>query len=432
MKLNFRIFIIFIILLTGQVLASTTNVTFTVSDMQTGDVPGTMTFTMDSCKDCINGGQQYDFNIDHTPISKGSKDSAILLIHNDASPCIIIDTSKTSVTDTDLKPYYTSYFNSCSVYTFTTHITVKNLPVPNGWAGGNLPCTDIVNGNAHYDCSVYVPAFNPAPPPQVITDLENEYASTVENCGNGNAPAFLCSGLLIRGTVASSEYHSWDPSPDSITSGGVSFSWLRKDSKFNKLAYGYVNGYILFPQQYAPQGKIPLSVLCAFPIDGATDQRTDAGCGEYTGHSESVACQTQNIDTADEWYQHYIKYNSSHASQCGFGLDSRYSNISDAFNQTILSMAKISSESFNTQNEARIATWAQGIPGQLPMQAFFYLKGSASGLQGAQYDQKDFYQQSSGTVLPIVSVTLPSSPEQDVVFAYSASDQVVTSFLQHH
>lgn len=426
MKLYIYILVTLIYFITGQTFASTTDVTFTTSSIKAGDTPGTMTFTLDSCTDCMGGGWAYDFNIDHTPISKNNKGNTVLSIANDAASCIVIDTS-TTVTNQYLEPYYTSYFNHCSIYEFTTHITVKNLPVPDGWAGGNLPCSFTINGSAPKVCSVSVPAYKPTPPPQIITDLQQEYNALPDNCGGTESPAFLCSGLFIRGTVASDDYHSWDPSPGSVTSGGVSFSWLRKDSKFNKLAYGYVNGFILTPQQDATQDKIDMSVLCAFPVDGATDHRSDAGCGEYTGHPESTACQSQGIYTADDWYQHYITFDSNHASQCGFGLDSRYPHISDAFNQTILSMAKISTESFNEQNEARIATWAQGIPQQLPLQAFFYLNGSASGLQGAQHDQNDFYQQTAGMVLPIVNITLPQSPDQDVVFSYFESDQVITS-----
>jgi len=165
-------------------------------------------------------------------------------------------------------------------------------------------------------------------------------------------------------------------------------------------------------------------VLCSFPIDAASDHRDDAGCGIYTGKSESIQCQLQGITDADGWYNHYVEYGNSHFSQCGFGLTDDYANVTDAFNQTILSMAKISSESINEQNELRIVTWAQGIPDTLPIQAFFYT--SSSGLADAQADQTDFYNQTNGMFIPIIQLTLPTSQSSDATFTYNPEVQVKT------
>ncbi|WP_434086437.1 hypothetical protein [Photorhabdus laumondii] len=88
--------------------------------------------------------------------------------------------------------------------------------------------------------------------------------------GDTQSPAFLCSGVILRGTIHSNDYKFWQPSPSSIKSGGVSFSYLRKDAKFKRLAYGYKNGFIIFPEHIAPEDRVDFSVLCAFPIDGYT------------------------------------------------------------------------------------------------------------------------------------------------------------------
>lgn len=423
-----RIFIVLILFVSWGSHANIPSVPFTTSNVVTGNTPDTITFQLDSCNDCISGMSQYIFSINHISMTGGSKGSSSLKITNDNQSCIIIDDSKSAITDQFIAPEYDSYLNGCSTEdAFTTHIVVNNLPIPNGWAGGALPCSLMIDGNGPFDCSVNVPALTPpSPPPQVITDLTNQYKNVVSECGSENSPDFLCSGVLIRATVASADYHSWDPSPASITSGGVSFSYLRKDAKFNSLAYGYTNGFIIYPGNDAPSGKIALSVLCSFPIDADTDNRSDAGCGEYQSNTASRACQIQGIFTAQAWAQHYSDNGSSHSLQCGFGLDSRYTNIADAFSQTLQSMSLISTESFSQQNELRIATWESGIPTQLPLQAFFYLNGSAAGLQGAQHDQSDYYTQTAGMVLPIVRVTLPQSSAQDVTFTYSASDQVVS------
>ncbi|MNJ75991.1 hypothetical protein D3C77_731870 [compost metagenome] len=54
-----------------------------------------------------------------------------------------------------------------------------------------------------------------------------------------------------------------------------------------------------------------------------------------------------------------------------------------------------------------MALWPQNIGRQLPMEAFFYIGGSASGRAGAQADQRDFFSQ-TGILVPIIAVTLPS------------------------
>ncbi len=424
-----NIILFFMLLFSIAAHAVSSGVTFTVTNVKQGTTSGTISFQMDSCKNCISGSVDYLFSIDHTPITGGEPGSPVITFTNDTSPCIITKTGF-SVNDQYLKPELNSSLNSCSTYSFTTHIKVDNLKMAGGeWKGGNLTCSVAESGNAGYTCgSINVPALSPPPTPDVITQLNTAYNAEPANCGDDSKPAVLCSGVTIRGTVASSSYHSWDPSPASVTSGGTSFSYLRKDSKYQKLAYGYTNGLIFFPQQQAPAGKTAIPTLCAFPIDASTDNRVDKGCGEYTGHPESTTCQSQNIFTADEWYQHYVQYSSQHASECGFDLrtSTAGSTIASAFNATIESMATIASESFGTQNELRLQTWAPNIPTQLPIQAFFYLKGS-SGLTGAQHDQQDFYNNTGGQVVPIVQIALPASKSDDVVFSYSVSDQIVSA-----
>ncbi len=267
--------------------------------------------------------------------------------------------------------------------------------------------------------------------PETADYLTQDYMNAAKGCDDDeHLPAFLCSGVMLRGTNYSASYHSWDPSPQSQTSGGVSFSYLRKDSKYNKLAYGYVNGFVFDPFFYAPDGKYTdIDVMCSFPIDASTDNRVDKGCGEYTGHPESTTCQSQNIFTADEWYQHYVQYSRQHASECGFDTseaDEDTYNITDGFYQSILSMAKIATESFGTQNELRLATWAQGMQDTLPIEAFFYISGSSAGLSSAKNDQKDFYNNTTGNMwVPVIKITLPTSSTGNATFTYSDSDQWV-------
>ncbi|MEB0041095.1 hypothetical protein [Pseudomonas sp. MH10] len=78
-------------------------------------------------------------------------------------------------------------------------------------------------------------------------ELTSRYHDTRENCGKDSMPAFLCTGIDLRGTQASTQYDSWNPSPTAVKVGGVSFSYLRSDYKMMRLAYNYTNGFILYP-----------------------------------------------------------------------------------------------------------------------------------------------------------------------------------------
>jgi hypothetical protein len=261
--------------------------------------------------------------------------------------------------------------------------------------------------------------------------LTEDYANTAESC-DGTLPAFLCSGVVFRGTGAfSTSYHSWDPSPASQTSGGVSFSYLRKDSKYSHLAYNYNNGFIFYNVFWTPDNpdlNDDIDIMCSFPIDAATDGRSNKGCGASSAYpNDSGPCQDQGILTADQWYSHYVKGNSNHQYQCGFTTSDNSSyDTADGFYQTILSMKKISSESFNEQNELRLATWGTNAQNSLPIQAFFYLNGSSAGLSTAQQNQQDFYNSTTKKIwVPVIKLTLPTSQSADATFTYSLDDQLV-------
>ncbi|HBI09047.1 MAG TPA: HvnC protein [Franconibacter pulveris] len=265
--------------------------------------------------------------------------------------------------------------------------------------------------------------------PDIAKAITNSYNSTPADCGSSAQPAYLCSGVFIRGTdVYSDQYHTWDPSPASQESGGVSFSWLRKDAKFNKLAYSYNNGYIFYPFMNAPADKTTsIDVLCIWPIDAASEYRSDSGCGPSSQYpTQSGPCQQQNIFTAEQWYDHYLEGGRSHLYQCGF--ETRSNSVydrADGYYQAIRSMALISDESFNEQNELRLATWAQGMQRTLPIEAFFYISGT-SGLSSAQNNQLDLLRSTDNAVwVPVIELKLPASPAEEAQFIFNDDDQAV-------
>lgn len=253
-------------------------------------------------------------------------------------------------------------------------------------------------------------------------DLTRQYNDTRGNCGTDSKPAFLCRGVMLRATSASDAYSSWNPSPASVKSGGISFSYLSKDSKFTKV-YGYKNGLIFYPVLNRPSGTRQVEVLCAFPMDGGTNNRTAAGCGPHRlDTTGSGPCLTVGIRNSALWVARWNQYKMGY-NMCGFDVsDAMNSQAGPSFRHTM-----------NAHNEARffagvhdymeiiLKTWPQDIPKELPLQAFFYVEG---GLSGAQHDQRDYFNKTGGNVVPIIKLTLPTTPAADAQFTYSAADQV--------
>lgn len=280
---------------------------------------------------------------------------------------------------------------------------------------------------------------------EIVKLMNGDYFKVVQNCGSLARPAFLCTGILLRVTNPDTSYHSWDPSPASVKSGGVSFSYLRSDARFSVVAFGYLNGIILYPYSFAGSDKnTNIDVMCFFPLDGWTDGRADAGCGNYSQDliGWSRPCQLQNITTAAGWKNHYdLSGANKNIWQCGFITSEQKLPHMTAtpFYEGIKAMATVPAVSFAQQNELRLATWSTtdaGYPANLPIEAFFYVyrqnrvqsrAAIVKGLQGAQHDQQDYYNLTK-IVVPIVRLSLPSTLTTTApIFSYSDSDQVVQS-----
>ena len=255
---------------------------------------------------------------------------------------------------------------------------------------------------------------------QFLTERYNNRATMCRN--NPSAPAFLCSGVILRATQHSTQFHFWNPNPSSTA---VSFSYLRADAKFKKLVFGYNNGFILFPVFFSPPDKIDSEVLCFFPVDGGTDHRDQHGCGQSPSFPSSRECQSQGINTAVQYIAHYNSYPAKYGYLCGFNVrDSLNQGATAAFNEAIKAQGLGGSFAFNIQNEFRVAKWGQDLGKVLPIEALFYVNDA--GKAGAQYDQRDFKTQ-TGIWIPIIRITLPQVPTADVNFQFFAADQAIAS-----
>ncbi len=259
--------------------------------------------------------------------------------------------------------------------------------------------------------------------PIAISQLHNWYYRTPRSCGGPYRPAFLCSGVMLRATVESPSFRPWNPSPASQAGGGVSFSWIRADNNFSHLAFGYKNGFILYPGFSKLQGKDSVMVLCAYSMDGGTDRRAGNGCGASSTYpNESRPCIDQGITDAQKWMEHFNSLKIKYSDQCGWDVTQGHFGIADHFYQSILARNKMLSPWWETQNELRVATWKQNNGEKLPIHSFFYIAGDSQALINAKTDQKNFYRD-YGIVVPVVSITLPTSKDKKASFSYKRSDQ---------
>jgi len=253
---------------------------------------------------------------------------------------------------------------------------------------------------------------------EIAQELTARYLNTPANCGTATTPSFLCSGIIYRGTSHSTSYDSWNPSPDSQRSGGVSFSYLRKDANATRIIGGNKKGFIFYPVLKMPTDKVKAAILCAYVLEANTNARKDSGCGEYSNLAASAPCETQGISTAALWLAHYQANGSP--SQCGFGVRSALNAVAvTGFNAMLAAHALTIDQSFTKNIELRLATWPQDTAKTVPIQAFFYVNG---GLADVQYDQRQFFYK-SGIYVPIIFITLPATAAGTATFEYKESDQ---------
>ncbi|WP_118985812.1 hypothetical protein [Photorhabdus sp. CRCIA-P01] len=250
--------------------------------------------------------------------------------------------------------------------------------------------------------------------------LTQQYNNTVKDCGDAQSPAFLCSGVLMRGTRPGFKF--WKLNPSSIKNNGVSFSYLRKDAKFGN-TFASVNGFILFPEQMAPEDKVKVPVLCSYVLDANTWGRQGNYCGAPPKPSEGKSCQDFGVFTAHQLNKAIVR--KSAWGICAFDVRPTAKNPADAFYQTLLAMP-YHGNGLN-YNEIVVQPWDENKPQTLPIEALFY--SANSGLVNAQKDQRD-YKDATGKFLPIVNIELPKGinvkQATDAVFTFNPKDQVVS------
>ncbi|HEY0332984.1 MAG TPA: DUF2599 domain-containing protein [Stenotrophomonas sp.] len=255
------------------------------------------------------------------------------------------------------------------------------------------------------------------------------YQDTRQDCGSPSLPAFLCSGVLLRGTTPSTAYQFYSISPKNKARGGVSVSYLRTDAKFKTLAYGYKSGFIFDATQDNPEDHQDYKVLCSFAIDAATDNRDQNGCGDSARTPNDVEkfCDQMGITTAEQWLELYRSKSPSHSAQCGFDVREGSAGAADSFYQSIRAMGLISDESFNEDNELIMAPWEIDPPNSPSILASFFV--NASGREGARLNQIQWYQ-AAKQFLPAIEMQLPQTMADEATFVYKAVDQAIFPMTQ--
>jgi len=256
--------------------------------------------------------------------------------------------------------------------------------------------------------------------------LQQRYDSRATECSS-TTPAILCSGVLLRATGSREGNAPWNPIlPNNY---GVSFSFLRQDANFTALAGGAVNGFIFYPALQQPTSKATIEVLCMFPVGAGSEDRVEAGCGQHKNYPQaSDICHRQNITEASAWLAHYMAPGLPEQQrdwhQCGFSLRSSDRPYTVAnFNAALLARRLLATTRFN---EVRVATWEKDIADVLPLEAFFYLQDSSTGLTQARHDQQAFKLASGGMVKPVIRLTMPTNINGRALFTYLPSDQAET------
>ncbi|MEN8641636.1 DUF2599 domain-containing protein [Pseudomonas sichuanensis] len=219
----------------------------------------------------------------------------------------------------------------------------------------------------------------------------------------------------------------------SVKNRGVSFSYIRSDSKYDRLGLLKYNGYAMRPADSLAEKEFKPSVLCFFPIDAWTDNRSNGGCGDNSETREIESeCGVAGIDSSKKWIAHFNSFKVTKENLyarkrvCSYDVQTALGNRAvDNFNVVIGAMALLGGRSFHRQNEMRVKTWEQNSQDTIPIMAFIYTK--SSGLANAKLDQKDLYDNTlSKRWVPIIKVDFPTKSADEVKFTYQEQDQAVT------
>jgi hypothetical protein len=256
---------------------------------------------------------------------------------------------------------------------------------------------------------------------QIAGDLNARYNDTRPVCDDSK-PAYYCSGIALRATV-NGDYDPWNPSPSGERVGGVSFSYMRKDTYITDFLYN--SGFLLFDQDDAVSQDKELTYLCIYAYDSWTlHGNTDKGCGFKPKAADLSSCASVGVFTADQWYA-YTQRLTHQKYQCSLSTADPaqfYTSI-----QVRARTPALPTPIAYGYNELMIGTWPQNIGAQLPIQAFFYKINAPTGNPAAALAEAKVYQtkymQRTQIWVPVIKVDLKRNAENP--FSYAEADQAI-------
>lgn len=249
----------------------------------------------------------------------------------------------------------------------------------------------------------------------IASRLEKRYHVTRIECVTffGKAPAYVCSGIMIRGINANSDLkHAWSLKSRNKDKNSFAMAYLRQDTRFKRFPRDYDAGFIIYPYLSTPTGKHLRKVYCAFPLDAHTDDRSgEHACGQSNSDrfGTSKHCDEQGITSFPDWFKHYVRTTrfggNFVTNQCAF--DMTKSSAAQNFAVFLLSnmFLRLFSEYSLRNNELLVQGWDEEEPQNIPIEAFFYLLDKDGASAKAEAYQADFYKE-TGEIVPIVGIRL--------------------------
>lgn len=267
---------------------------------------------------------------------------------------------------------------------------------------------------------------------QTAERLTRRYHDTRPNCGLDSQPAFLCTGIVLRGTRAlpSTDY-AYAPNAAALKTGSSSFDFLRADSNNIVISNTYTSGFIFYPVLQAPTDKTKVQVLCYFPLDGNSNARSDQGCGEFAQYGPtSRSCTDQGIKTGEQWFERFKADPTTDGKRCSFNVrDALNNQAGPNFHQGMRAkrLANASYPNVTTPGSLKLENWplASTLDARkIPLEAFFYLGGASESvaLTQARNSQRQF-QQISGIRVPVIRLQLPANVNTNATFTFRTQDQ---------
>jgi len=231
---------------------------------------------------------------------------------------------------------------------------------------------------------------------QVAARLNARFVDTAMGCRDGRS-AYYCNGVILR-TVGPGDFHAWNPSPNAIRIGGVSFSYFRRDLEADTMLYP--RGYVI--RELSAPAQTPFEPMCFFPMDGDTGE---APKGKVCTRRNT--CQALGVDTVAKWLD---RYQSKPRESCSLSLSQADLQLAHDIRQQ--------APNVDPWTELVIRTWPQDIGQELSIEAVAYSTRShhgGAGLTGARHTQRDYLEQ-TGRYLPMLKADFRNAAGQPFSF----------------